>query len=180
MSKVFAFSTRVRRRGSQCCTARLISGNGCSGNEVGQKHPHISVTSDRLAWKMNMGRTYTAVPSALQVVTSMNEASLLAAAKNGETAVLDTLYRAHGEKLLAKSEIIRNRRKTMSKKLEGKIALVRGGSRGIGAAIAKRLAADGANVAITYTKGADAAAAVVKEIERGGRKAIAIQAAPRE
>src|SRR6267142_1329632 len=64
----------------------------------------------------------------------------------------------------------------MSKKLEGKIALITGGSRGIGAAIAKRLAADGANVAITYTKGADAAASVVKEIEGVGRKAIAIQA----
>ena len=64
----------------------------------------------------------------------------------------------------------------MSKKLEGKAALVTGGSRGIGAAIAKRLAAEGANVGITYTKGVDAAASVVKEIERASGKAIAIQA----
>src|SRR5947207_8011616 len=64
----------------------------------------------------------------------------------------------------------------MSRQLEGKIALITGGSRGIGAAIAKRLAADGANVAITYSKGADAAASVVKDIERAGGKAIAIQA----
>jgi 3-oxoacyl-[acyl-carrier protein] reductase len=64
----------------------------------------------------------------------------------------------------------------MSRSLEGKIALVTGGSRGIGAGIAKRLAADGAAVAITYTKGADAAQSVLTEIESAGGKAIAIQA----
>jgi 3-oxoacyl-[acyl-carrier protein] reductase len=64
----------------------------------------------------------------------------------------------------------------VSKKLEGKIALITGGSRGIGAAIAKRLAADGAHVAITYAKDAGSASAVVKAIEGNGGKAIAIQA----
>src|SRR5712672_1743276 len=61
-------------------------------------------------------------------------------------------------------------------KLAGKVAMVTGGSRSIGAAIAKRLAADGASVAITYTKGAEAAASVIKEIEGAGGEAIAIQA----
>jgi 3-oxoacyl-[acyl-carrier protein] reductase len=60
--------------------------------------------------------------------------------------------------------------------LTNKIALVTGGSRGIGAGIAKRLAAEGASVAITYTKGSDAAGSVVQQIERAGGRAMAIQA----
>src|SRR5882672_6527039 len=64
----------------------------------------------------------------------------------------------------------------VASKLANKVALVTGGSRGIGAAIAKRLAADGASVAITYAKDAGAASDVVKAIERDGGKAIAILA----
>jgi 3-oxoacyl-[acyl-carrier protein] reductase len=60
--------------------------------------------------------------------------------------------------------------------LQGKVALVTGGSRGIGAAIAKRLAAHGADVAITYVSSPDKAKQVVAEIEKLGRRGLAIKA----
>lgn len=60
--------------------------------------------------------------------------------------------------------------------LDGKIAFVQGGSRGIGAAIVRRLAQEGASVAFTYVSSADKANALVMEIERAGGTALALQA----
>ncbi|MEX6501798.1 3-oxoacyl-ACP reductase family protein [Pseudomonas zhanjiangensis] len=60
--------------------------------------------------------------------------------------------------------------------LAGKVALVQGGSRGIGAAIARRLADEGAAVAITFISSPDKAAELVRSIEAGGGRALAIQA----
>lgn len=60
--------------------------------------------------------------------------------------------------------------------LEGKAALVTGGSRGIGAAVARMLAAEGADVALTYARSADKANAVAAEIQASGRRGFAIAA----
>lgn len=64
----------------------------------------------------------------------------------------------------------------MSQQLTGKVALVTGGARGIGAAIAKRLAADGAAVVITYSASPEKAQEVVRSIEATGGKALAVKA----
>jgi 3-oxoacyl-[acyl-carrier protein] reductase len=65
-------------------------------------------------------------------------------------------------------------------KMTGKVAVVTGASRGIGAAIAKRLGRQGASVAVNYAGNREAAEAVVAEIGAGGGKAIAVQADVRD
>lgn len=60
--------------------------------------------------------------------------------------------------------------------LTGKAALVTGGSRGIGAAIVRRLASDGADVAFSYVSSREKADALVAEVQALGRRAVAIRA----
>ncbi|MFA6210454.1 MAG: glucose 1-dehydrogenase [Candidatus Obscuribacterales bacterium] len=64
----------------------------------------------------------------------------------------------------------------MKKKLEGKVAIVTGASKGIGASIAKHMALEGASVVVNYASSKEGADAVVSEIEKAGGKAIAVKA----
>src|SRR3984893_1495553 len=64
----------------------------------------------------------------------------------------------------------------MSQRLTGKVAVVTGASKGIGASIAKHLAAEGASVVVNYSSSKEGADRVVKEITGKGGKAVAIQA----
>lgn len=64
----------------------------------------------------------------------------------------------------------------MSRKLEGKVAIVTGASKGIGAGIAKQLAAEGASVVVNYSSSREGADRVVDEIKKKGGKAVAVQA----
>src|SRR3954454_18712342 len=64
----------------------------------------------------------------------------------------------------------------MDTAFDGKVALVTGGGRGIGAAVALRLAQEGADVAVNFQRNPQSAAAVVEEIKAGGHRTMAIQA----
>src|SRR5258707_2602864 len=79
-------------------------------------------------------------------------------------------------RLIQTSSEFEQRRNPMTKSLTGKVALVTGGSRGIGAASARALADEGANLAISYVASADKAEAVVKELKAKGVKARAFKA----
>lgn len=74
------------------------------------------------------------------------------------------------------SGIEQTKNETQNKALSGKVAFVQGGSRGIGAAIVKRLAADGATVAFTYVSSPDKAGEIEKAIAAAGGRALAIKA----
>src|ERR1700684_4307265 len=97
--------------------------------------------------------------------------------QNLETMNFDSFYLYTSAKGLSTSHRNdRQWRNPMTKKLTGKVALVTGGSRGIGAASARALADEGANVAISYVASPDKAEAVVKELQASGVEARAYKA----
>src|SRR5271168_2383113 len=146
-------STRGRRKYSSWpATSFLLPTSPCLSPSISRRG-HSTCPSHRSAAPCSAGTTRSQRDRARQ-----HSGSIRAKSKHPSNAH----YRAKGECIMAN--------------LTNKTALVTGGSRGIGAAIAKRLAAEGARVAITYTKGADAAASVVKTIQDAGGKAIAIAA----
>src|SRR5580704_5785159 len=77
--------------------------------------------------------------------------------------------------MVVKASTTRKRGKTMSK-LTGKVAVVTGASKGIGASIAEHLAAEGASVVVNYASSKAGADAVVKRIQEKGGKAVAVGA----
>jgi 3-oxoacyl-[acyl-carrier protein] reductase len=82
----------------------------------------------------------------------------------------------HSERHIQTTAEFEQRRNAMTKTLTGKVALVTGGSRGIGAASARALADQGAHVAISYVASADKAEAVVRELKAKGVEARAFKA----
>jgi len=88
----------------------------------------------------------------------------------------DCFYLYNIREDLSRPQWIRTAEKSNDKSLTGKVALVTGGSRGIGAASARALADEGANVAISYVASADKAEAVVKELKARASKARAFKA----
>lgn len=112
---------------------------------------------------------YLLIDSRLELFEKRNKIVTLAIPPNLSTATIKSILTQHWKKLT--SLVI-----DMAQTLLGKTAIVTGGSRGLGAAIALDLAQRGANILITYNSASVPAQEVVSQIKRMGRDAIAVQA----